>query len=158
MVADMIAGIARMGSVIVRWILLAATTLIGLQGAAAGPVGISVGDARAIRATIEAQLDAMAAGDEARAFSYASPSIRMQFDDASSFMTMVREGYPMLIRPRETLFSRPQAVEEGVLQVVHLRDEDGGAWRATYHVQRQPDKSWRINGCIVQPDDDDSLI
>ncbi|HEY4037776.1 MAG TPA: DUF4864 domain-containing protein, partial [Burkholderiaceae bacterium] len=82
---------------IARWMLLTAMALTSLVSDAAGPSGLSAGDARAIRAVIEAQLDAMAADDEARAFSFASPSIRMQFDDASSFMTMVRQGYPMLI-------------------------------------------------------------
>jgi Domain of unknown function (DUF4864) len=107
---------------------------------------------------IEAQLDAMAADDEARAFSYASPSIRMQFDDASSFMTMVRQGYPMLIRPTEMLFSQPRTVEESVLQVVRLRDREGRPWLATYDLERQPDRSWRINGCIVEPDQSDDTL
>jgi uncharacterized protein DUF4864 len=143
---------------VVRWVLLAALTLTSLQCTAAGPGSIAPGDARAIRAVIEAQLDAMAADDAVLAFSYASPSIRMEFPDAASFMSMVREGYPMLIHPSETLFSRAQAVEEGALQSVHLRDQDGQAWLATYHVQRQSDKSWRINGCTVQPDEGEMLI
>jgi len=143
---------------IVRWVVLTAMTLTSLASDAAGATGLNAGDARAIRAVIEAQLDAMAADDEARAFSYASPSIRMQFDDASSFMTMVRQGYPMLIRPTETLFSQPWTVEEGVVQVVRLRDQDRRPWLATYHLQRQPDKSWRINGCVVEPDQSDDTL
>jgi hypothetical protein len=144
---------------IARWILLTAMTLTTLASDAAGATGLNAGDAHAIRAVVEAQLDAIAADDEVAAFSYASPSIRNQFDDASSFMTMVREGYPMLIRPVETLFSQPRAIDEDVLQVVRLRDQDGHAWLATYHLQRQSDKSWRINGCIVEPDEsDDTLI
>jgi hypothetical protein len=71
---------------------------------------------------------------------------------------MVRQGYPMLIRPTETLFSQPRSVEEDVVEVVRLRDQDGRAWLATYHVQRQPDKSWRINGCVVEPDDTDDAL
>lgn len=139
-------------------ILLGAMAFTSVQSAAAGAADIGATDARAIRAVVEAQLDAIAADDAVEAFSYASPSIRMQFDDASSFMTMVREGYPMLIHPAETFFSRPRAVEEEVLQTVHLTDQDGEAWLATYHLQRQPDKRWLINGCIVQPADGDVLI
>jgi Domain of unknown function (DUF4864) len=141
-----------------RSILLSAIALTSLASSAAGPATVSSSDARAIRAVIEAQLDAMAADDAALAFSYASPSIRMQFDDASSFMTMVRQGYPMLIRPTETLFYQPRTADEGVLQIVHLRDQDGEVWVATYFLQRQPDKSWRINGCVVQPDEDDNSL
>jgi hypothetical protein len=143
---------------VVRCLLLAAMTLTSLEGSAASPASVNVTDARAIRAVIEAQLDAIAADDAALAFSYASPSIRMQFEDASSFMTMVQQGYPMLIHPAQTLFTPPEAIDEDVLQAVHLRDQGGGVWRAVYHLQRQPDKSWRINGCVVLPDEDDGLI
>jgi hypothetical protein len=138
--------------------LLTAMTLTSLASDAAGPSGLNARDARAIRAVIEAQLDAMAADDEARAFSFASPSIRMQFDDASSFMTMVRQGYPMLIGPIETLFSQPRTVEEDAMQVVRLRDRDGRPWLATYDLQRQPDGTWRINGCLVEPDHTDDTL
>ena len=34
---------------------------------------------------------------------------------------------------------------------VRLTDADGGQWLATYSLERQPDKSWRISGCDVQP-------
>jgi hypothetical protein len=139
---------------------LLALALASLRVKAAGAAGtapLSGGDARAIRAVIEAQLKAMAAGDAVRAFSYASPSVRMQFGDAPNFMSMVRQGYPMLIRPSATLFLRPESFEKAVLQVVHLRDRDGRSWQATYQLQKQPDQSWRINGCVVQPEEADSM-
>jgi hypothetical protein len=140
-----------------RGLMLAALALGGLAAAAAGPAPLSGRDAQAIRAVVEAQLDAMAAGDDARAFSYASPSVRMQFHDAPSFMSMVQQGYPMLIRPAATLFLRPESFEHGVLQAVHLRDQDGTAWQAVYQLQKQPDRSWRINGCVVQPAADEPM-
>ncbi len=143
---------------VVGWILLAVMTLTSPGSSAAGSADVSNADARAIRAVIEAQLKAIAADDAVLAFSYASPSIRMQFGDAPTFMTMVHEGYPMLIRPTATVFLRPDPVEQGVMQTVHLRDQDGRSWLATYHVQRQADKNWRINGCFVKPDEGDSLI
>jgi hypothetical protein len=142
-----------------RRVLVAVLALAGLPAiaGAAGPAPVSSREAQAIRAVVEAQLDAMAAGDDARAFSYASPSVRMQFRDAPSFMSMVQHGYPMLIKPSATLFLRPEVYEHGVLQVIHLRDQDGGAWRAVYQLQKQPDRSWRINGCVVQPAADDPM-
>jgi Domain of unknown function (DUF4864) len=142
----------------VRWMLLAVMTLAGPGAGAAGSDRVSNADARAIREVIQAQLKAIAVDDAVLAFSYASPSIRLQFGNASTFMTMVRHGYPMLIRPTATVFLQPDPVEPGVMQQVHLRDEDGRSWLATYHVQLQPDKKWLINGCVVEPDEDDSLI
>ena len=142
----------------VRWMLLAVLTLAGPGASAAGSDRVSNDDARAIREVIRAQLKAIAADDAVLAFSYASPSIRSQFGDASTFMMMVHQGYPMLIRPTATVFLQPDPVEPGVMQQVHVLDEDGRSWRATYHVQLQPDKKWLINGCVVEPDEDDSLI
>jgi hypothetical protein len=133
-------------------------TLAGVGSNADESTPVSNRDARAIRAVIEAQLKAIGADDAALAFSYASPSIRMQFGDPPTFMTMVREGYPMLIRPTATVFFRPDPLEQGVMQQVHVRDQDGRSWLATYHVLRQPDTTWLINGCVVEPDEDDSLI
>jgi hypothetical protein len=113
-------------------------------------------DSRAVRAVIEAQLDALARDRPDEAFSYASPAIRQQFHDAAAFAAMVRHSYPMLIRPVSIGFIRPEAGEGVVVQGVQLHDRDGKFWRALYELQRQPDKSWRINGCEVVPDDDSS--
>ncbi len=142
----------------VGWMLWLVMTLAGVGSSAQESTVVSTRDALAIRTVIAAQLKALGADDAALAFSYASPSIRMQFGDAPTFMTMVREGYPMLIRPTATVFFRPDPVEQGVMQQVHVRDQEGASWLATYHVLRQPDRTWLINGCVVEPDEDDSLI
>jgi hypothetical protein len=120
---------------------------------ASPPAVVAEADARAVRAVIEAQLEAFAAEDAARAFSYASPSIRQQFGGADAFWAMVRQGYPMVIRPSARSFFKPQADGDGVWQTVLLRDGAGKEWRATYQLQRQKDKSWRINGCAISADD-----
>jgi Domain of unknown function (DUF4864) len=117
---------------------------------------VSANDVRAVRAVVEAQLKALAAEQSAQAFSYASPAIRSQFHDAAKFAEMVRRSYPMLIRPASISFMRPEANEGAITQAVQFRDREGNFWRAVYELQRQPDKSWRINGCAVAPDDDSS--
>lgn len=131
------------------WLLLVWALL------ATGPaqaVSLSERDAKAVRAVVEAQLQALAADDAVRAFSFASPAIRSQFGDAATFITMVRQGYPVLIRPAATAFFQPEAVAGAVIQVVQLRDATGRNWLATYQLQRQADQRWRINGCAVAPD------
>src|SRR6266853_884585 len=106
-----------------RWTLLTVMVFTSLAGGAAGTAGVSSRDARAVRTVIEAQLEALAADDAVLAFSYASPSIRMQFGDASNFMQMVLQGYRMVIRPQEIAFLRPEAIGGTVIQVVYLRDQ-----------------------------------
>ena len=56
-----------------------------------------------------------------------------------------------------TSFMRPEASEGAtttITQAVQFRDREGNFWRAVYELELQPDKSWRINGCAVAPDDD----
>lgn len=132
-----------------RWLL---TLALALAPWAVAAQAVSTPDARAVREVVEAQLQALAADDAVRAFSYASPMIRSQFGDAASFMAMVKSGYPMVLRPAATAFFQPEVADGAVMQAVQLRGRDGRAWLATYELQRQPDGRWRINGCSVQPD------
>jgi len=120
-------------------------------------------DARAVRKVVQAQLDAFAADDAERAFSYASPAIRAQFGDASRFMAMVRGSYPMVVRPTAALFFLAQ-VDRGtggaqptVTQAVQLQDDGGRLWMATYLLERQAGTGWRISGCVVVADSSISL-
>ncbi len=135
---------------------LGCVALIGLiVPAAAGAVMLAESDARAVRQVVEAQLEAIAADDPARAFSYASSSIQALFGDANTFMAMVRSGYPMVVRPAAVSFFQPQ-VEVGtpatVTQLVQLRDREGRLWKATYVLERQAGTDWRISGCVVAAD------
>lgn len=117
--------------------------------------GLSAEDRLAVRATVEAQLQALAAGDAVRAFSHASASIRRQFGDADAFIDMVRQGYPMVIRPAATAFFQAEWVEGAVLQVVQFRDAAGQRWLATYQLMKgadPPGQPWRINGVVVVAD------
>ncbi|MES1161796.1 MAG: DUF4864 domain-containing protein, partial [Rhizobacter sp.] len=103
---------------------------------------------------IEAQLKAFATNDAAGAYAYASPAIRAQFKDAATFLAMVQQTYPMVIRPAATSFFVPEWGAGVILQGVQFRDREGHYWRALYELQRQPDLRWRINGCAVVEDDD----
>ena len=135
------------------WILALSIGLVAGAGAEDGNA-VSAVAARAVRTVVEAQLAAFAADDAERAFSFASADIRQQFGDATTFMQMVRQGYPMLIRPATTSFLLPTGTEALVLQVIRVRDQGGRAWLAADSVQKQSDDSWRINGCAMRPDGD----
>jgi len=118
----------------------------------ASAAAVTEPDARAVRAVIEAQLQALRAGNAERAFSFASAAIRAQFGDAANFMLMVQAGYPMLVQPAATSFFVPTWADGAVVQKVHLKDRSGRLWVAAYQLQLQADSTWRINGCAVIPD------
>ena len=115
---------------------------------AAGPT--SDADAQAIRSVIEAQLAAFSADDAEKAFSFASEGIRQTFATAEVFIAMVKLSYPVVYRPASVLFLDPEQRDDDVMQPVEMSDEDGVLWLALYRMQRQPDKSWRIGGCILK--------
>jgi len=129
------------------YILLALFGLARAVGAQAA--GVPPTDARQVRAVIQGQLDAFAADDAKRAFSYASPAIREMFGTPERFIDMVRASYPMVYRAASVSFFEPEMIEGELFQRVRMTDSSGAVWLAIYRMQRQSDKSWRINGCEV---------
>ncbi len=107
------------------------------------------GDRAAIRAVVEQQLAAFQRDDGGAAFSLASPAIQQQFRSPDNFMRMVRTGYLPVYRPREVQFGEITALDGDFVQRVELVGPDGQPAVALYVMQRQPDGSWRINGCFL---------
>lgn len=132
------------------------SVLAGLAGlpwvAWAAPGDVRAADAREIRRVIEAQLAAFRADDAELAFSFASPAIREQFGVADYFLAMVRGAYPVVHRPQTVAFLLAETADAAVIQRVRMTDRDGAAWLAVYRMQRQNDRSWRIDGCVLVRD------
>lgn len=129
--------------------------LLGLVLALAQPAraddGASLGmaDKAAIRSMVEQQLAAFQRDDGGTAFGLASPTIQRQFQSADNFMRMVRTGYQPVYRPRDVQLEEITTVGDDVIQPVELIGPDGALSLARYVMQRQPDGSWRINGCFL---------
>ena len=130
-----------------RRALIATALVLALAPAVAGAQAVSDADARAVRQVIQAQLEAFRRDDAARAFSYAAPGIRDTFGTPEKFMAMVREQYAVVYRPRSVSFEEPLMAGGDLVQPVRLTDGYGHAWMAIYPMAKQPDGSWRINGC-----------
>ena len=140
---------------VIRWLLAAfsvATVLLAVAGTASA-AELSGKDVSSIRAVVQAQLDALAVDDADRAFSFAAPGIRKMMGNAKNFLDMVRTGYPVVHRPASVNFLKAELQGAEVIQAVQMTDAKGMAWLAVYNLQRQPDKSWRISGCVVLPNE-----
>jgi ketosteroid isomerase-like protein len=130
-------------------------SLLGLLVVLIQPVradeGATLGatDRAAIRAVVEEQLAAFQRDDERAAFHLASPTIQQQFKSSGNFMRMVRSGYKAVYRPRDVQFGEIEMVDGNLIQRVELIGPDGAPALAHYVMQRQPDGSWRINGCFL---------
>lgn len=134
--------------------VLAILTVMTLDSARAQ---MNESDQAAIRQVIESQLSAFQRDDALGAYSYATPMIQEKFGNAEFFLEMVRTGYVAVYRPREVEF-RELIQQDGILiQQVFVVGPDGRPVLALYEMQRQPDGSWRINGCYFAPAPDQSV-
>lgn len=122
-------------------------TGVGLTHAA-GPA-VPAKTAQGVQLVVRAQLEAFAADDAERAFSYAAITIQQMFGTPDQFIEMVRSTYPVVYRPASVTFLAPKADGQTIVQPVHMTDGKGGSWLALYRVQQQKDKSWRIAGCVL---------
>jgi hypothetical protein len=108
-------------------------------------------DRTSIRSIVEQQLLAFQRDDAAAAFAFASPGIQQQFRKAESFMKMVRIAYQAVYRPRSVLFEDLANISGNPAQPVFLLDPKGVTSMAVYLMEKQPDRTWRINGCYLVP-------
>ena len=132
-------------------LVLAGSIAVAQGGPPADP------DAAAIRDVITRQIEAFRADDGEAAFAFASPGIRRTFGDAGTFMDMVRGGYAPVYRPRSLAFGNIERFEDIFVQRVRIVGPDGRRVLALYAMERQPDGTWRIAGCQLVADDDESV-
>ncbi|HYF20900.1 MAG TPA: DUF4864 domain-containing protein [Ramlibacter sp.] len=110
---------------------------------------LSEQEAGKVQEVIVAQLVALAADDADKAFETATPSVREAIGNSYRFLAMVRAAYPMVYRPAMVNFHKPEESQGTVLQLVEIKDGNDKSWLALFALERQPDQSWRISGCVV---------
>jgi len=122
--------------------------------AAAQQSAMSEDDWIAIRAVINAQIDALLEDDAETAFSYASPALRKLFQTPRQFISMIRQNYAAVYRPRAFTFLPPSIVDDVPVQPVQVLAPDGNVVVALYSMQREGaagSAEWKINGCQLVP-------
>ena len=103
-----------------------------------------------IQATIQGQIDAMAAGDFAAAFTFASPNIKGMLGTADRFEMMVRQGYPMVVAPRNVRMLELRTVAGNLWQRVLMVDGAGTTHLLDY-MMVETESGWQINAVQLLP-------
>jgi uncharacterized protein DUF4864 len=129
--------------------LCAVLAMVALAGGAPAQ-SVSEADATSFRQIISDQIAAFNADDGPKAWSFASPSIQQLFPTPEVFMSMVRQGYQPVYRPRVFDFREIVTLHGQVTQKVHVVGPDGRPVTAFYPMVQLPDGTWRINGCFLQ--------
>lgn len=103
-----------------------------------------------IDSTIRSQFDAFLADDFARAFTFASPTIKGLFGTPENFGAMVRQGYPMVYRPSDVRMLERREVAGTQVQRVMVTDQAGRTHVLDYQMIETPE-GWQINGVQLLP-------
>ena len=130
-----------------RRVLLAPVLALALVLAPSRPAPAQEGP---IRNTIQSQIEAFRADDFARAFTYASPTIKRLFGTPENFGAMVRNGYPMVHRPAEVQMGELREIAGNLWQRVRIVDQAGRAWALDYMMIETPE-GWQINAVQILP-------
>ena len=138
-------------------LLLVFLVLVAASLPARAEEPIPPADAAAIRQVIQGQLDAFQRDDWNTAFGYAAPTIQTKFVSPEIFSQMVTGGYRPVYRPKTVEFRELKASEFGPTQELFLIGPDGLSYLAYYTMERQPDGTWRINGCYLVRGTDQSV-
>lgn len=103
-----------------------------------------------IRLTIQSQIEALQADDFARAFTYASPTIKEMFGTPENFGAMVKNGYPMVYRPAEVQMMELREVAGNLWQRVRITDQAGAGWYLDY-MMVETAEGWQVNAVQILP-------
>lgn len=120
-------------------------------GSASRVMSLNSSDEADIASVIRQQIDAFQNDDAERAFSFASPSIRKQFQTAERFLAMVQSEYAAVYRPQSVTFGDIQVIRGNPVQAVMLLGPAGEWVTAYYQMEQLPNEAWRIAGCVLIP-------
>lgn len=113
--------------------------------------GLSQQDTEQVQRVIVAQIQALADNDAERIFETTTPEVRAAIGSSGRFLAMMRGAYPMVYQPSAVTFHKPASGQDGAWQLVEITDREDQSWLALFALERQPDKTWRISGCLVAP-------
>jgi hypothetical protein len=106
-----------------------------------------------IETVIADQFERFRADDFAAAFEHASPTIRGLFGTPENFGAMVRNGYPMVHRPKSFRFLDFGEGRRGLRQIVEVEDIAGRRHLLAYEMI-ETENGWKINGVQLLPPPD----
>ena len=100
-----------------------------------------------VRYTISSQIYAFKENDVKRAYTFAAPNIQAQFPNPDIFGLMVRNGYPIIWKPKSFKFTEFKALGKTCIQRVLFRSYSGSLESYDYILEKN-DEQWKIAGVL----------
>jgi hypothetical protein len=132
-----------------REVVMRALTLLIVCWIGFATPGRAEDNVAAAQAVISSQVEAIGRDDAEAAYAFATPGIHDMISDAQTFLTVVREHYAPIYRHKGFRFGEASESDDTIAQEVHIIDADGIPWEALYTLERQPDGSIKISGCVL---------
>ena len=101
-----------------------------------------------VRNTISLQIEAFKENNIKKAYRFAAPNIQAQFPNPDVFGLMVRNGYPVIWRPKSFKFTKFQDLGNKSIQRVLFQSYNGSLEIYDYILEKYDDL-WKIAGVLT---------
>ena len=98
---------------------------------------------------IDAQHRAFQRDNASAAFGFATPDIQAVFNTSTNFLKFVAEVYQPVYRPRAITYLDLIQENGRLVQWILFNRPDDKQVLTLYMMARQPDRAWRISGCVL---------
>ena len=99
---------------------------------------------------IESQIQAFQNKNAELAYSFASPMIKLRFNNPQEFMSMVKSYYEPVYNPKQYYFIDSKYFEGSIYHQLQIISQSNMSYLATYSLIRD-ENEWKISGCSVMP-------
>ena len=99
---------------------------------------------------IESQIQAFQNKNAELAYSFASPMIKLRFNNPQEFMSMVKSFYEPVYNPKQYFFTNSKYFEGSIYHQLQIISQSNMSYLATYSLIRD-ENEWKISGCSVMP-------
>ena len=101
-----------------------------------------------VRNIISSQIEAFKENNIKKAYTFAAPNIQAQFSNPEVFGLMVKNGYPIIWRPKSFKFTKFQDFGNKSVQRVLFQSYDGRLETYDYILEKYDDL-WKIAGVLT---------
>ena len=101
-----------------------------------------------VHITISSQIEAFKKNDVEEAYTFAAPNIQAQFPNPETFGLMVRNGYPIIWKPKSFKFVKFKDLGKKCIQRV-LFQSYGGSLETYDYILEKNNNLWKIAGVLA---------
>ena len=105
---------------------------------------------------IESQIQAFQNKNAELAYSFASPMIKLRFNNPQEFMSMVKSYYEPVYNPKQYYFIDSRYFEGSIYHQLQIISQSNMSYLATYSLIKD-ENEWKISGCSVMPMTQESI-